>query len=338
MRDESTTLDPDIVRTAIAWLLRVQNDAALQPACEAWQCEHADHARAWRRVAALDAELTADVQNLSPGGTQAAYALDQTVKHLRQRRQVLKLFSLVVAVVVVGWFVRDQAPEQGWFADYATTIGERRRVVLDDGSLLALNTNSAVDVRFDARQRLILLRRGEILITSGADVNTPTRRPLRVQTQDGIFEAVGTRFLVRLQDDVTTLAVQEGQLRVRPAGSPDFQRLVGPGEAVRVTHDAIRVADLRDIAPSAWNDGVLDVRDMRLDAFLAEVARYRHGRLTCDPTVAVLRVSGVFQLDDPDRLLTILPRTLPVALEQRAGNDIHVTPTAAPAAKGVAPP
>jgi transmembrane sensor len=69
---------------------------------------------------------------------------------------------------------------------------------------------------------------------------------------------------------------------------------------------------------SAWADGLIVSRDMRLADFLAEVARYRHGHLGCDPRVADLHLSGVFRLDDTDKLLDLLPRTLPVRVMRRS--------------------
>ena len=67
----------------------------------------------------------------------------------------------------------------------------------------------------------------------------------------------------------------------------------------------------------AWLDGLIVTRNMRLGDFLAEVARYRPGFLSCAADIADLRLSGVFRLEDTDRLLAVLPQTLPVQLRYR---------------------
>ncbi|MNW08973.1 fec operon regulator FecR [compost metagenome] len=67
----------------------------------------------------------------------------------------------------------------------------------------------------------------------------------------------------------------------------------------------------------AWVDGLIVTRDMRLADFLKEVNRYRRGYLVCASDIADLRLSGVFRLEDTDKLLAILPRTLPVQLRYR---------------------
>ncbi len=56
---------------------------------------------------------------------------------------------------------------------------------------------------------------------------------------------------------------------------------------------------------------------MRLADFLAEVSRYRNGRLACSEAIADLRLSGVYRLDDTDKLLELLTRTLPVEVHYR---------------------
>ncbi|WP_440862721.1 FecR domain-containing protein [Symbiopectobacterium purcellii] len=54
-----------------------------------------------------------------------------------------------------------QLPYRYWLADQRTAIGEIRRLTLDDGSVLTLNTDSAVNLRFDTRQRTVELVQGE---------------------------------------------------------------------------------------------------------------------------------------------------------------------------------
>jgi len=71
-----------------------------------------------------------------------------------------------------------------------------------------------------------------------------------------------------------------------------------------------------DMDAMAWTEGLLVTRDIRLVDFLAQVSRYRHGYLGCSDDIADLRLSGVFRLEDPEQLLLVLPRTLPVKLRQ----------------------
>lgn len=62
----------------------------------------------------------------------------------------------------------------------------------------------------------------------------------------------------------------------------------------------------------AWTDGLIVTRSMRLADFLEEVGRYRHGYLGRSTEIAILRLPGVFRLEDTDKLLAILPQMQPV--------------------------
>ena len=66
--------------------------------------------------------------------------------------------------------------------------------------------------------------------------------------------------------------------------------------------------------------------NLSLGCFIAELGRYRSGVLGCDPSIANLRLSGVFQLAEPDTLLADLPRILPVRLVSRTRWWLRVVP------------
>jgi transmembrane sensor len=89
-------------------------------------------------------------------------------------------------------------------------------VTLADGTLLNLNTHSAVDVRFDETTRLIVLHEGEIMVETGHN----DARPFIVKTRDGSLRALGTRFMVKREDDGTRLSVLQSRLRRTPNTPP----------------------------------------------------------------------------------------------------------------------
>ena len=76
----------------------------------------------------------------------------------------------------------------------------------------------------------------------------------------------------------------------------------------------------------AWTTGVLLADNQRLEDFLAELSRYRHGYLGCDPRIADLRVVGAFPLADTERVLDALAATLPVRIERRMAWWVSLEP------------
>src|SRR5690606_33586604 len=137
----------------------------------------------------------------------------------RGRRAAVAKLAILLAALPAGWLGWRAVKEKGWAADYRTALGERRDIRLADGTRVTLNTRTAIDVRFDSRQRTIILREGEILVQTAPDTAYP-RRPFKVQSIEGGMEALGTRFSVREDGGRTHLAVLEGAVRITPKDAP----------------------------------------------------------------------------------------------------------------------
>ena len=211
------------------------------------------------------------------------------------------------------YLAKEQLPWREWAADERTAVGERRTIVLDDDTELVLNTDTAVNVRFSAQERRILLISGEIMIATGKD-RRATPRPFVVETAQGELQPLGTRFVVRQQTDSSRLDVFEGAVEIRPRDGAGRKRVIQAGQRVKFTRDDIFDPLTLQGDDIAWTEGMIIANGMRLHDFLAELARYRRGRLSCDPAIANLRVSGTYPLADTDLVLTTLPSTLPVEI------------------------
>jgi ferric-dicitrate binding protein FerR (iron transport regulator) len=309
-----------VVKQAIHWLLRLRNNSAnarLRQQCEVWRAEHHEHELAWQRVQSLQAELSSNLRAV-PGAQVAFNTLENSAQGLG-RRQALKLLSGAMLMGSAAWLGKDAVGWQQWTADFATATGERRGFQLPDGTRLELNTASAVDLDYNAQQRLIKLTRGEIIVTCGGiDEGSPFDRPLRVQSRQGVYEGVGARFIVRQDNDCTRLSVTGGMVLIHsPLAADGTPTQVQAGQSYLIDHHRAKLAPPLDMDAGAWVDGLIVTRNMRLGDFLDEVGRYRHGYLTCAADIADLRLSGVFRLENTDRLLAILPQTLPVQLRYR---------------------
>ena len=303
-----------VVRQAINWLLRLRNHAAnpaLRQQCEVWRAAHHEHELAWQRVQALHSELTSNLRAV-PGAHVALDTLENSAQRLG-RRQALKLLSGVALIGSAAWLGKDLG-WQPWSADFATATGEHRGFQLPDGTRLELNTDSAADLDYTTEHRLISLTRGEIMLTCGRD----PARPLLVRSRHGLFEGLDGRFVVRQDNACTRLSVTRGRVAILSHRGADGVPLqVSAGQSYLLSSSTATMAPPLDMDIGAWAEGLLVTRNMRLEDFLNEVGRYRQGYLKCAASIADLRLSGVFRLEDTDRLLAVLPRTLPVQLRYR---------------------
>ncbi|UMZ12274.1 FecR domain-containing protein [Pseudomonas sp. MPFS] len=303
MKDQAP-IDPAVVEQASEWLMLHWNgelDAAQREAFAAWQQADSEHRRAWQRLQQLQRTLGSVPEHSSH------VLLAQPVDH--QRRAALKVLGLLLVAGGSGYLVQGSQPWRAAFAGQRTATGEIRHLTLDDGSLLELNSASAVDVLFSASERRIRLVQGEILLTSGHDP-----RPLIVETPAGDIQALGTRFAVRELDGGTRIDLYEGALRVSPRHAPALQ--LNAGERLWFRADQVSARQPAQLNASSWSQGRLVAERQPLGQFVAELARYRPGILRCDEQVAGLLLTGVFPLADSDEVLAALERSLPVQVHR----------------------
>lgn len=318
---DSRQLDPAIVDQAIQWLIKLrfnQADAASTRAFEYWLEQSPEHAHAWQRVDTLNEDFARLPQALT------RHTLNNANRQLH-RRDSLKLLA-VLAAAGLGWLGHEQGALPDLLAEYRTATGERRTIGLSDGSHIQLNSDSAIDTRFEKTRRLVILRHGEILIGTGSDSQTTSPRPFWVQTRHGYLRALGTRFLVREQRGGTLLLVRQGAVAIFADDRTAIARhIVHPGEALLFNAGGLSAAPDNGLDPWAWSDGVISAQDMRLGDFIAELARHRRGVLRCSDASANLRLSGTYQLADTDQVLALIAQTLPVRIDYRTRYWVTLT-------------
>ena len=295
-----------VAEQAVSWLIEMQ-EGALSPqrqqAWEHWLQAHSEHQRAWDHIQRINQRL----RGLSSPLTHAALNAPKS----SSRRQALKLLLLLGAGSALTYGLRDQLPITPLLADFSSPVGQRRKVQLHDGSQIQLNTASAIDVKFDAQQRVIRLLEGEILLTAAQD-----SRPLQVLTADGSLQPQGARLNVRQFNDRTEIAVFEGRVALTPTAHPGSPLWVERHQQLSFNRQAWNPPHPLDAGSGAWTDGMLVAAHMRLADFLGELGRYRRGQLNCDPKVADLLISGTYPVDDSERVLDLLTVSLPVRIKR----------------------
>ena len=278
---------------------------------QAWLAQSGEHQAAWQyveRVGQRFATLQDDHQQV------AGQVLRNAGRMPISRRRTVKSLLLLASGGLLGWSAwRETALPltlARWTADLSTGTGETRETRLSDGSQIWLNALSAINVRFDATQRLLLLQAGEVLIDTAKD----HVRPLLVQTNEGRMRALGTRFSVRQDDRQTLLNVYEGAVEVRTAHG--LMQVVEAGRQLSFSEHHLPAPTAATPSREAWRRGLLLADNLPLGQLLEELSRYRPGHLGCDPAVAGLPVMGSFPLKDTDQALRLLEAALPIRLEK----------------------
>ncbi len=323
-RAESGTTDNRVLEQAAEWFALLRSGETT-PTDEAlwqhWLDEHEEHRAAWQYVVAVGQRFDA----LRHHGQihSAESTLDQLQERRLSRRRLLGNTVVVLggsALLAASWphtpFPRTTAK---WRADHRTAIGEIRDIRLADGSRVWLNTDSALNVDLSRDLRRLQLVAGEILVDTATD-----SRPLVVETERGLMRALGTRFTIRRGDRQTYLAVYDGAVAIRTREGRGIT--LQAGQATRFDEASIGEVEQADAARQAWSRGLLLARDITLQAVVAELRRYTRAHFGVAEEIADLRVVGGFPLTEPDRVLAMLEKALPVSVRRPMPWWVNIVP------------
>ncbi|KPU54086.1 fecR family protein [Pseudomonas fluorescens] len=306
-RRKEPHLNHQALEEAADWLIRLSEGELSETERAEWECwkvSTPERGRAWARAQLLQTKLGGLPPSL------AMSALDRPSSP--ERRVALGKLAMILAILPAGWGSWKLAESQQWSADYRTTVGQQRELTLADGSKITLNTDTAIDVLFDANQRLIHLREGEILVQTAPDFS-PLARPFLVSTRQGRMQALGTRFTVRELQPRTHLAVLDGAVKVELAENRQGTPLViNAGQRTDFSSKTFGGVTAVDRYIGAWTQGLLMADKMRLADFVAELTRYRRGFVRLDPAIADLRISGAYPISDTQRTMNMLAQTYPI--------------------------
>jgi len=239
--------------------------------------------------------------------------LQQALDAPSSRRHVLQVALAGAGVAMGAALLSKPMGLADLTADVRTGTGERRTVTLADGSELLLNAQSAADIQFDPQRRLVRLREGELLARVASDRN----RPFLIQTEQAQVRAYGNRFVLRERQGQGQVVALDGALEIDRQSGERLQ--LAAGYEVHFDRAGFGPVQVSSAGATAWIDGFLQVRDRPLAEVIDALRPYHTGVLRLDPSVAGLRVSGLYRLDNPQQILDTLARTLPIHITRRTG-------------------
>lgn len=303
MTQSSNSTVRQIVREkALAWFVRMNSgDATVidQQELAAWLAVDPTHRIEYEKLA----NVWADVDRIRDP------RLSQNVQNMPRAFVNRRLFLGGATLGITGGIIAWNGLPDVIASDHYTGTSEAKSITLSDGSLIDLDADSALSVDYTRMLRRITLQRGRAFFTVAKD----TRRPFIVEAGDGSTTALGTQFIVHLTDEDVTVAVQESAVSVLPKKGAVNTRLEA-GESV--SYKAGQLSSIQKEALAAetgWLRGKLIFEDQPLRRVIADVNRYRSGtiRIT-DRSLLDLRVSGIFDIRNPDGVLDAITKTLPV--------------------------
>lgn len=313
----------EIEAEAAVWIIRLgrgplRDDERRE--LDRWLRQDPRHRAVFDRAGATWAEL--GELRAAPGTLLADVAPQSSFVRRAGRRLMPAAMSRAAAVLVLA--ILGAGLGLFWFgdpvlmieADYRTAPGENRSVTLADGSVVQLNTDSALAARFDGRERRVELLAGEAYFTVAPRAENETR-PFVVGAANGMATALGTEFMVDRDSNGVDVTVVDHRVEVS-ATTPREERgsiVLSPGQSVRYDRAGgmEKAMEVNLQRATAWRRGELVFDRARLADVVHELNRYRRGQIVvADGGLADRRVSGFFRTDDLDGALASMIRELSV--------------------------
>lgn len=336
-RPDATPPDMQRLReAALQWLVRRQDAGWTHEAestFQAWLAQDPQHglcyaqcAQRWQEMDAMPVDLVQGMrQRLAADKARHAAPAPARRKFLLWPAASALASVAAAGVGLVAW-QHWQAQPLSVYA-FRTERGRMQNVTLGDGSILGMDTDTQLEVRFYRQRREVQLLQGQAMFEVTHD-----GRPFHVLAGPTRVTVVGTRFAVRYTPHMegqegVQVAVEEGRVRVavldaaqQLSGDYDLQQGVlltagrslgtdasgqpGPTAAVAIEHIAL------------WRRQRVSFLDAPLSQVVAELERYGPTGLRIhQPQVAMLRLSGTFDPLAVGALYQALPRALPVRLQ-----------------------
>ncbi|WP_217998684.1 FecR family protein [Novosphingobium naphthalenivorans] len=261
-----------------------------RPGLERWIVRNPDHLIVYNRVAremrlATWSATQLDLYPATPRATKG-----RPLRNSGFVWAIAVLASVLAASSAAFLVLRDQqrpgdsissgAPivAQSWSSD----ANDIRRTRLPDGSVVTLDRDSAIAIRYSADRRMIELSRGRVRFEVAHD----TSRPFVVLTPGGSVTATGTVFDVEVRGTVRVHlmlgAVEVAMARNSSANGDAPVRLV-PGQKLEFAARQQAVAPVPQAAPAAdgrWLSGTMSFEDMPLADIIAQTNAYSSSRIS----------------------------------------------------------
>jgi transmembrane sensor len=232
--------------------------------------------------------------------------------------------KLMVAGVALAVGIAGLAFLTSGSRHYGTELGEIRQIPLPDGSVVSINTQSAVDVAMHSTLREVTLDRGEAWFKVAHD----KKRPFVVSAGRIRVRAVGTAFSVRRHDDGAEVQVTEGVVETWTVGEENRRIQVAAGSRAYVAeYEQPKPTQAeREIERSlAWREGEIVLEGQTLDEAVAQFNRYNAKKLVIlDAALASEKLVGQFRATDPRTFAEAVATTIGAKVDE-VGDAIRLS-------------
>lgn len=286
----------DVEVAAAHWLVRMTSgDATAADRVEfaMWRMASPDHDRVFQELN----QIWTSVHAAAPPPARLSAFFDR----VRKSQPAWSSWAAAAAATVFGVIFLSQAVSGGRF-DYTTKPGQIKTVHLADGSVVNMNGDTALNVRFAPDgERRVELAKGEAFF----EVHHDPARAFTVDAGAALVRDIGTGFDVARRGERGSVSVDHGQVEVLAA---DRSAMLDRGQQVQFDlYDLGRKTVVDTSMASAWRRGLYFAENDTLGDVMRDLNAYYPGRIILlDHGLGDRRINAVVQLAHIDAWLAAL--------------------------------
>lgn len=240
-------------------------------------------------------------------------------KEIRKDKYLKKIFKLSLSAAVFCLIFFTSYFTYNYYTPsfkhtYLATNKVKKNIKLPDSSMISLDKNSKIEVKYYKNKREIQLKEGKALFSV-----TPNKsRPFLVKTSNTLVEVLGTKFEIQKQKDKVQISVVEGKVSVKHIlTNSNLQTLAFLKKSDSIEIDGFgKISNLKKVNEkliALWQKNKLLFKQTKLEEVIKEFSKYLDYKIVIEnKSLKDLPISGNFSINDFDNLMKSLSIIHPI--------------------------
>jgi len=226
--------------------------------------------------------------------------------------------AVFILAVCIGVFKVNEYYSPSYINTLISETKPIKDLLLPDGSLLALDAKSKINIEFYKNERIVELLEGQVLF----DIKRDEKRPFIITSGSTQIQVLGTSFEVKKSADFTRVRVSSGKVKVsyvyNENKAPRILSLLTKGDEITVDSLGkvvlLSSLDVNNIA--LWKNNKIFFDNASIKDAVNELSKYITKKIEVEDKIASLVITGKFFLDKPNKFFEAISSIHPLIINE----------------------
>jgi transmembrane sensor len=232
--------------------------------------------------------------------------IDNDKKVLKFNKVFTPIAASILLISFLSYFYYDEE-KLLYTKTYQTYNTKKVNIHLPDDSLIDLDAKSILNVNYYKHKRLVNFPTGKAVFS----ISKNKDRPFIIRSNNTQIEVIGTKFEVISVQNINTINVIEGIVRVSNILNEKTKNLIvlKKGESFTLNNKGknLKLGNININNIAKWKEDLLKFDNITLKDAFKEFKRYTDRKIILkDYEVENFRISGIFSIKDIDKFINSL--------------------------------